>query len=103
MTTTNKALTQPAHGSTSPTWDVPLNADLGIIDSFFSVTALSVTGHSGVVTLTATQYQPSILVVSGTLSADVNYQLPTGVAGFWFVSNGSTGAHNLVFSSAGGG
>ena len=102
--TTNKTIELPASGSDVNTWATPLNADWAIIDrAFGGVQALNVVALSGTQALTATQYQPPIINVSGTLTADVAYQFPTGVGGFWFVSNITTGAHNLSFSSGGAG
>ena len=104
MTTANKAMTQPAHGSDTNTWDVPVNANTGIIDTAFGgVTAISVTAVSGTVTLTSTQYTPPNFVFYGTLTANVNYQLPSGVGGFWSVYNDTSGAFTLTISSAAGG
>ena len=103
-TTTNITLEKPANGSDINTWDVPLNSDFDIIDQAIGgATSLNVVAASGVVALTVTQYRSRVFSVTGLLTAAVNYQLPTGVGGFWFVRNATTGAFALTFSSAGGG
>lgn len=100
--TTNKDLNQPAFNSGS--WDVPLNANFGFIDlALGGTTALNVTAASGTITLTSAQYTPLILSITGTLTANVNYQIPAGVGGQWIVSNATTGAFTVTISSAGGG
>lgn len=102
--TANKNIEQPANNSYVDTWDVPVNADWAIIDKCFGgANSFNVVAVSGTVVLTATQYQPPIWAFSGALTADINYQLPTGVGGFWWAYNSATGAHTITISSAGGG
>lgn len=102
--TANKSLTKPANGDDVDTWDVPVNANSDIIDAAFGgTTTLNVTGASGTVILTSTQYRPPFMVVSGTLTASVIYQVPSGVGGEWSVSNITTGAFTVTISSGGGG
>ena len=103
MTTTNKSLAQPA--SNSSNWDVPLNANFGVIDaSLGSTTSINVTSvNTTPVTLTATQYQSLIVKFSGTLSNNVRYNLPSGVGGQWTVYNNTSGAYSVTFGSLGGG
>ena len=102
MPTTNKALNQPAANSTN--WDVPLNANFGFIDAAMGgVTTKSVTGIGTTpVVLTTSEYQNLILNFTGTLTANVNYQIPAGVGGQWQIVNGTTGAFTLTISSGGG-
>lgn len=101
MTTANKDLAQPIANSTN--WDVPLNANFGVIDaalggnSSFNVTGIGTTP----VVLTAAQYQKLILTFTGTLTANVNYRIPSGVGGQWIVRNDTTGAFTLTISSGG--
>ena len=103
MTTSNKALSQPANGSAA--WDVPLNANFGIIDAALgSTTSINITGISTTpVTLTATQYQSLIIKFTGTLSNNVRYNLPSGVGGQWTVYNNTSGAYSVTIGSLGGG
>ena len=102
MTTTNKGLTEPANGSLS--WDTPLNANFGIIDSALgSTTSLNVTSVTTTQTLTAAQYQSMIIAFTGTLSANLIYQVPSGVGGQWIVTNAATGAFTITFRTAAAG
>lgn len=102
--TPNKDLELPAHGSEIDTWDVPVNSNSTDIDTAFGGTAsINATAASGTVALSAAQYVPRFIVVSGTLTAAVNYQFPAGVRGQWYVTNSTTGAFSLTFSSADGG
>lgn len=96
-------LTQPAFNSSN--WDVPLNANFGILDTALGgVTSLAST--SGTVVLTSTQYRNAVLSIpaSVTLSGNLTYRIPSGVIGTWVVSNLSTqGAFSITIDSAGGG
>ena len=101
MATTNKDLDQPIPNSTN--WDVPLNSNFGVIDAALGGnTSFNVTGVGTTpVVLTATQYQKLILTFTGTLTASVNYRIPSGVGGQWIVRNDTTGAFTLTISSGG--
>lgn len=102
--TPNKHIEQPANGDYVDDWDVPVNADWAIIDEGFGgQTNLNATGASGTIVLTTSQYQPLIINISGTLTANVNYQIPSGIGGQWIVNNTTTGAFAITFSSGGGG
>jgi hypothetical protein len=107
MTTTNKGLIQPANGSYVDTWDQPVNNDWSYIDTAFGgVTSLNATGVSAV-TLTLTQYQPMAIAISGAISNNVTYTIPSGVGGNWIVRNTTTdatgGPWTVTFASGGGG
>lgn len=103
--TANKSLEKPANGDDVDTWNVPVNADWDAIDaSLGGVTSLNVTSVSATpVVLTVTQYRPPIVEIAGALTANVTYQFPSGVGGFWSVFNNSTGAFTITFASLGGG
>lgn len=103
MATTNKDLNQPAVNSTN--WDVPLNANFGYIDAALGGnTTKNVTGVGTTpVVLTTAEYQNMILTFTGTLTANVNYRIPSGVGGQWIVRNGTTGSFTVTISSGGGG
>lgn len=104
MATTNKAFSTPANGADVDTWDVPVNANWNSIDnSLGGTTSINAVSASGTVTLTLAQYIPPRINITGALTANVNYQLPSGVGGFWSVSNGTTGAYTITISSAGAG
>jgi hypothetical protein len=101
----NKNIEMPASGSYDSTWATPVNADWLLIDTCFGGnTAISVTGvGAGTVVLSITQYQPPNIVFSGSITANLIYEVPGGVGGFWSVFNNATGAGSLTFSSGGGG
>jgi len=103
--TTNKSIEKPANGDYVNDWNVPVNADWDIIDKAFGgTTTLNATGQSSTpVNLTATQYQPLILNITGTLTANVTYTIPSGVGGQWIVANNTTGSYTATIASLGGG
>src|SRR6185312_6843705 len=102
--TQNKSLTELANGADVNTWDVPTNANWATVDTALGgVTSLNVTGQGGTISLNLAQYTPPIILVSGTLTANINYQLPLNVGGFWFINNATTGAFAVEFSYPGGG
>ena len=104
--TTNKNLELPGNGDYVDTWNVPVNGDMNIIDQAFGgVTSLNAT--SGSATLTDTQYRSLILSISGAISANVTYTIPSGVGGSWIVrdttTDGSGGPWIVTIASGGGG
>lgn len=102
--TTNKSLELPANNADVNTWDVPVNADFTAIDTALGGNVgLNAVAASGTVVLSLSQYTPPVIAVNGLLTANVNYQFPTGVGGVWIVGNGTTGAFTIAFSSGGGG
>ncbi len=102
--TTNVDLERPAHGSEIDQWDEPLNDNATKIDAAFgSTTPINVVAATGTIALTATQYGKRFIVFSGLLTASPNYQLPSGVGGFWWMVNATSGAFTITLSSAGGG
>ena len=101
---TNKAIEEPANGDYVNTWSTPVNSNFNIIDTAFGGhVIINATGASGTVALTTAQYQNLYILFSGTLSANVNYQVPSGVGGQWVIYNGTSGAFTLTLSSGGGG
>lgn len=103
MATTNKSLLLPADGSLD--WNLPLNDNFGYIDAALGATTTkSVTGvGTGAVVLTASEYRSLILNFTGTLTANVTYQIPSGIGGEWIVVNGTTGAFTLTIGNVAGG
>ena len=102
--TTNKSIEKPGNGDYVNTWSTPVNNDWDIIDrSLGGTTLINAVGASGTVTLTATQYQSPSIIISGTLTANVNYQVPSGVGGNWTIYNNTSGSFTITISSAGGG
>jgi hypothetical protein len=95
-TSTNKGMTLPANGEYIGTWDQPLNGDLTILDNALGgITRLAATS-GGTVTLSAAQYQPLILNVTGAITADMTYIIPTGIGGQWVVQNLTNGGYNVI-------
>lgn len=104
--TTNKDLEQPANGTYVDQWEIPLNGNMGIIDAALGgVTGLNAT--SGSATLTVSQYQNLIIDITGAMSANITYTIPSGVGGMWLVRNTTTdssgGPYTVTFASGGGG
>jgi hypothetical protein len=98
----NKNLELPANGDYVNTWNIPVNADMTVIDNALGGTT-SLNATSGSATLTTAQYQKLILNVTGSISADVTYTIPSGVGGQWMVKNLTTGGYNVIIASGGGG
>ena len=96
--TGNKNLELPANGSYVGFWNVPMNGDMTIIDTALGGVA-TLTTLSGAYTLAVADYQPLILNVTGTLTANVTYTIPSGVGGQWIVSNQTTGAFTVTFTT----
>ena len=101
---TNKNLELPANGDYVNTWNIPVNGDMSIIDAALGGTT-SLNATSGSATLTYTQYRPLIFNVTGAISADVTYTIPSGVGGQWVVNNATTTSNGsrVIFASGGGG
>ena len=114
--TTNKDIEKPGNGDYVDTWNVPLNGDMTVVDyalgtaQNFNATAGSQTlgsyDHS-TKALATYSYVPLILNVTGAISANVTYTIPSGVGGQWTVRNLTTdssgGPWSIIFASGGGG
>jgi len=98
--TTNKDLARPALGATG--WDAILNSNFSILDLALGGKA-NLTTTIGAHTLSAAEYECLILYVTGTLTGDVTYTVPSGVGGLWIVVNATTGAYTVTFASGAGG
>lgn len=105
-TTTNLSLNQPAYNSSA--WDVPLNANETILDNQFSATtSIALTNTN--VTLTSPntsgtgQTQAMRIVLTGSLSANVQVIIPSGISGAWVIYNTTSGAYTVTIASGGGG
>lgn len=92
MATQNKSLQQPAYNSGS--WDVPLNANFGVLDSALgSSSTVSATSNY---TLSTAEIQSMRLLLNGTLSANINISIPSGIQGSWIITNFTTDASSAV-------
>lgn len=102
--TTNKSIEKPANGDYVNTWSTPVNSDWDIIDaSLGGTTTLNATGASGTVTLSTSQYRPPTIIITGVLTANVTYRIPSGVGGHWVVYNNTSGSFTITVDSGGGG
>ena len=104
--TTNKALEKPGNGDYVDTWNVPVNADLDVIDQALgTVTSINLAG--GNVVLADTQYRSMGLTFTGALPAARTVTIPSGVGGSWIVTNNTTdasgGPWSVTVLSGGGG
>ena len=98
--TTNKSLEKPGNGDYVDTWNVPVNGDMDVIDQAFGgVTNLN--GSSGSATLTDTQYRSLILTITGVLTGNITYTIPSSVGGEWIVRNATTGSFDVIFTVSG--
>lgn len=104
--TTNKELYQPEVGGEIGTWGGLLNNDFLYIDEALGSTA-SLDATAGDATLAVGTYRRLILDITGAISADVVYTIPTGIGGMWIVRNATTdatgGPWTITFESGGGG
>lgn len=100
----NKGLEEPASGDYVNAWASPVNGNFTAIDAALGgTTQISVTGISSpTTTLTLAQYRPPNIQFIGTLAANLNYQIPTGVGGMWSINNIANGSFTLTFSIAAG-
>jgi phage-related tail fiber protein len=89
--TTNKGIDIITIGS--PNWGQPVNDNSTLIDKAFG-SFTTVSGTSGSITLTTTQYQ-NMCLKSGTAAflANVTFVIPSGVAGQWVVINQSAASN----------
>lgn len=102
-TTPNKALTEPSYGT--PNWDVILNDNFTILDNTLGskkqITVTSIT--SSPIVLAAADYQNMVIEFIGVLSANLTYQIPSGVGGQWIVRNATSGNFTLTIANVAGG
>jgi hypothetical protein len=108
--TVNLGLFQPLRGSDVGTWDLPVNANAGALDTLAgTVAAIALTNapvtlttppNSGAAWSGPYQSQCAILRFTGALSASVTVTLPR--AGFWMVENlcTVTATNNVILASA---
>ena len=106
--TANLLLYQPTRGSDPGTWDSPVNANTGAVDSLASNVAivaltnapvtLTTPPNSGAAWAGPYQSQSGILRFTGALTSNVTVTLPR--PGFWMVENLCTGAFVVTLASA---
>jgi hypothetical protein len=117
--TTNKDLEQPANGDYVNNWNVANNNNFSVVDAALGrVATINVTGISTTPNLLNSvlgsavtnpnsqtvgifQYQCQSILFTGTISANLVYQIPSGISGTWNVYNASSGAFTITIRSAG--
>jgi hypothetical protein len=120
--TNNFTLNQPGYGSSSPTWDQPLNANASLIDQALSYTTnLTITGGTTTIpapstsasssgtTNISTTTQAMRINLTGTLTSNATVLFPwnssatptaSGIAGMWVISNNTTGSYTVTVGVA---
>lgn len=103
--TPNKNIEKPAFNDYVDGWDVPVNDDFTVIDTALGgKTTLNVTGLTATpITLSIAEYQPPIIILTNTISANLTYVVPASVGGEWIISNQTSGAFTVTFTSGGAG
>ena len=85
-TTTNKGLTKVTVGTEVGTWGPYINSDMDIIDKALGGT-VSYALSSSNQTVSSTDAQNQRILLTGTLTANINLVFPSGVGGDWVVTN----------------
>jgi len=103
--TPNINLQKPANGDLANTWDTAVNPNMAAIDQKFgAVTTINITGNSGTVALTQNQLVASEIFLTGALTGNATYTIPSGVQGYWlFVNGNSATSYSVTIAYAGGG
>jgi len=97
--TTNKNIELPGNGDYVNTWNIPVNADMTIIDKALG-SNVSKSLSSTDVTLTTSDIQNQQIFLTGVLTANVNLIFPSGVGGAWVIVNNTTGAFTVTAITA---
>lgn len=109
--TPNKYLEKPGNGDYVDTWNIPVNGDMTNIDAALGgVTNLNATSGNATLSsnvLVTANYINSSLNITGAMTANVTYTIPSGVGGTWIVRNATTdsvgGPWTVTIASGGGG
>lgn len=97
----NKDLELQFTGENQGTWGIKTNSNLSILDlNLGGRLNISVAGSSDVV-ISDSQAENVYHVITGLLTGDINYKLPAA-GSFYFLNNGTTGAHTLTAICFGG-
>ena len=88
-TTTNKGLSKVTVGTEVGTWGPYINTDMDILDKALgSTVSYSLTSSNQ--TVSGTDAQNQRILLTGTISANLNLILPSGVGGDWIVTNNTS-------------
>lgn len=100
--TSNKNIEKPANGDYPDTWNVPVNNDWDIIDKALG-SAVTKTLSNVDVFLTISEAQNQQIVLTGSLTGNVNVVIPykylsstEAVGGTWVVYNNTTGSYTVT-------
>lgn len=107
--TSNRGFYQPTRGSDSGTWDLPVNANEGALDSLFSnVATISLTSVNATLTTPPNsgaswsgpyQSQSALIKLTGAISANITITIPC--AGFFIFWNACTSGSVMAGSTTG--
>ena len=95
--TVNKFLNQPVSGSDVGVWDVPVNANMGIVDNSFGGLATVALGAAPV-TLSSAQYQCAFIRFTGAITSNVAVTFPP-VGSFYTIINDTTNSSAFVVTA----
>jgi len=90
--TTNKQLNRPDYNDQN--WNTPLNSDFTIIDQCLGNT-IQPTNVSNTFTLSSTDLQNMRINITGAITGAATVTIPPTYAGFWIVSNNTSGSYTL--------
>lgn len=101
----NLHLEEPARGDYTNTWDLPANANYGVLDTAYGGTAtITVTGGNQTINLTQAQANAQFLVVNGTLTGGFALIVyPAVGGGRKYVLNNVTQGANTLYVRGGAG
>lgn len=98
--TAKSNLNQPANNSFVDSWDAPVNANFGYIDSGFGGTTSSISLAAASYTLSANEARNLCILISGTLAGNRTLTFPA-VGGFWIINNTTTAGSFTVTAQTG--
>ncbi len=93
-------LTQPTNNSYVDSWDVPVNANFGYIDSGFGGSTTSISLAAANYTLSSSEVRNLCILISGTLSANRTLTFPA-LSGFWIINNTTTAGIYTITAQTG--
>lgn len=102
--TANKNYNNQTTGTNSGTWGIVLNSNFSLIDNNLGGTLnVDISGSSGgTYSVSLSQAQYIFQNLTGALGATTTYRFPAN-GGVYFVTNDTTGGHNVIVSITGGG
>jgi hypothetical protein len=95
--TPNVGLEEPARGDYVGTWDLPVNANMTLIDLIVGGRT-TISGAAGSVVLAAAQYQCKTITFNSTLAASITVTFPTSFTKSYEVFNNCTGSSAFIIT-----